>query len=71
MHKTAAIVLRMSAEDKRLLTGAATRMGLPVAAWARLVMREAAKRQADRQGLDVPGQENADGMLSQLWPSRT
>jgi hypothetical protein len=50
MNKTAAIFLRMSAEDKRLFLGAAHMMGLPLAAWARLVMRQEAKRQADRQG---------------------
>ena len=52
MNKTAAIFLRLSAEDKVLFTGAANLMGLPVAAWARMVMRQAAKRQAERQGLD-------------------
>ena len=71
MNKTEAIFLRMSEEEKILFTGAASMMGLPLAAWARLVLRQDAKRQADRQGLEVPGEENADGILSQLWPSRT
>jgi hypothetical protein len=52
MHKTEAIFLRMSEEDKRLFTGAANMMGLPLAAWARMVMRQEARRQAERQGLD-------------------
>jgi hypothetical protein len=60
MNKTAAIFLRMSAEEKILFTGAANLKGLPLAAWARMVMREAARRQADRQGLEVPGKENAE-----------
>jgi hypothetical protein len=52
MNKTEAILLRMSEEEKILFTGAANLMGLPLAAWARMVMREAARRQAERQGLD-------------------
>jgi hypothetical protein len=52
MNKTEAIFLRMSEEEKVLFTGAANLMGLPLAAWARMVMREAAQRQAERQGLD-------------------
>ena len=42
----------MSEEEKILFTGAANLMGLPLAAWARMVMRQAARRQAERQGLD-------------------
>jgi uncharacterized protein (DUF1778 family) len=52
MNKTEAIFLRMSEEEKILFTGAANLMGLSLAAWARMVMRQAAKRQAERQGLD-------------------
>jgi hypothetical protein len=52
MQKTEAIFLRMSAEEKCLFTGAANMMGLPLAAWARMVMRQEARRQAERQGLD-------------------
>ena len=52
MNKTEAIFLRMSEEEKILFTGAANLKGLPLAAWARMVMREAARRQMERQGLD-------------------
>jgi hypothetical protein len=52
MNKTEAIFLRMSEEEKRLFTGAANMLGLPLAAWARMVMRQEARRQADRQGLE-------------------
>jgi hypothetical protein len=52
MHKTEAIFLRMSEEEKILFTGAANLMGLPLAAWARMVMRQAARQQAERQGLE-------------------
>ena len=52
MNKTEAIFLRMTEEEKRLFTGAANMLGLPLAAWARMVMRQEARRQADRQGLE-------------------
>ena len=52
MNKTEAIFLRMSEEEKIMFTGAANLKGLPLAAWARMVMREAARRQMERQGLD-------------------
>jgi hypothetical protein len=52
MNKTEAIFLRLSEEEKILFTGAANLMGLPLAAWARMVMRQAARRQAESQGLD-------------------
>jgi hypothetical protein len=55
MNKTEAIFLRMSEGEKVLFTGAANMMGLPLAAWARMVMRQAARRQAERQGLDDQG----------------
>jgi hypothetical protein len=52
MNKTEAIFLRMSEEEKLMFTGAANMMGLPLAAWARMIMRQEARRQAERQGLD-------------------
>jgi hypothetical protein len=52
MTKTEAIFLRMSEEEKRMFTGAANMAGLPLAAWARMVMRQEARWQADRQRLE-------------------
>jgi hypothetical protein len=52
MSKTLSFKMRLSKADKLLFQGAANMAEMPLAEWARMVMRQEARRQAEMQGRD-------------------